>query len=104
MERSKEIDGYSKKVRKTLMTYVTNFTLEKLYSSAASKISSNSSRMWICGKCSYAYNPQWVKQCDICESNRTTQLVSKDNSSKSCSLALIKIDTQFFLLIYRHRW
>uniref|UniRef100_A0A1B0CTR7 Calpain-D n=2 Tax=Lutzomyia longipalpis TaxID=7200 RepID=A0A1B0CTR7_LUTLO len=28
-------------------------------------------RMWTCTKCSYAYNPLWVEQCDICESNRT---------------------------------
>ncbi|XP_055710187.1 calpain-D [Phlebotomus papatasi] len=28
-------------------------------------------RMWTCTKCSYAYNPFWVEQCDICESNRT---------------------------------
>lgn len=27
-------------------------------------------RMWICAKCSYAYNPIWVDICDICESNR----------------------------------
>lgn len=28
-------------------------------------------RMWTCTKCSYAYNPLWVEQCDICESYRT---------------------------------
>lgn len=28
-------------------------------------------RMWTCTKCSYAYNPLWVEQCDICESSRT---------------------------------
>lgn len=28
-------------------------------------------RMWTCTKCSYAYNPIWVEQCDICESRRT---------------------------------
>lgn len=27
--------------------------------------------MWTCTKCSYAYNPLWVEQCDICESRRT---------------------------------
>lgn len=27
--------------------------------------------MWTCFKCSYAYNPIWVEQCDICESRRT---------------------------------
>lgn len=28
-------------------------------------------RMWTCTKCSYAYNPIWVGQCDICDSERT---------------------------------
>lgn len=28
-------------------------------------------RMWTCTKCSYAYNPLWVEQCDICELRRT---------------------------------
>lgn len=27
--------------------------------------------MWTCTKCSYAYNPLWVEQCDICELFRT---------------------------------
>ncbi|XP_063703467.1 calpain-D [Culicoides brevitarsis] len=54
-------------------------------SSAASKLSSTSSgmtRMWTCIKCSYAYNPQWVKQCDICESSRS-HMSSKDSNIES---------------------
>lgn len=28
-------------------------------------------RMWTCTKCSYAYNPIWVENCDICALQRT---------------------------------
>lgn len=43
--------------------------------------------MWTCIKCSYAYNPVWVENCDICESSRaqatattpTLITVPKDN-------------------------
>lgn len=43
-------------------------------SSSATPTASNATtppRMWNCTKCSYAYNPIWVEQCDICESRRS---------------------------------
>lgn len=52
--------------------------------------------MWTCTNCSYVYNPIWVEQCDICESNRTpaslTQpsliTVTKSNMMSSNSMEL----------------
>lgn len=48
---------------------------QPVVASAASTTSSSTTttppRMWTCTKCSYAYNPIWVEQCDICESRRT---------------------------------
>ena len=36
-------------------------------------------RMWTCPKCSYAYNPMWVENCDICDSVRIPASVTQPN-------------------------
>lgn len=36
-------------------------------------------RMWTCNKCSYAYNPMWVDNCDICDSARIPASLTQPN-------------------------
>ncbi|CRK96884.1 CLUMA_CG009972, isoform A [Clunio marinus] len=46
-------------------------------------IKENSQRMWTC-KCSYAYNPMWVDNCDICDAPRISP--SQQQSAKLITL------------------
>lgn len=35
---------------------------------ATTAIEATGQPLWTCGKCSYAYNPMWIENCDICDS------------------------------------
>lgn len=72
------------------MTGSSSSEYSKVWKGPKKDSSSKEQRMWTC-KCSYAYNPLWVDNCDICDSPRISPqamkliTLTKNNSTENQS-------------------